>query len=60
MTNLSPQDAETVREADLPISDRLDQIELMLKFVPLPWYRQQLIREYLELTTDPEERHEHR
>lgn len=43
---------------ELSISERLDQIEALLKFVPLPWYRRQLLHEYLELTTNPEERHE--
>lgn len=47
-------------QRDWTIAERLDQIEFMLKFVPLPWYREELTREFLALTTDPEERHEHR
>lgn len=56
MKNLSPQDAETVRGMpDTTISQRLDEIERALKFDPDASYRRQLIREYLDLTTDPEE-----
>lgn len=43
---------------DQTIAERIDQIEFMLKFVPEPWYREELEREYLALTTDPEERYE--
>jgi hypothetical protein len=40
---------------DVSIADRLDQIEKALKFDPDPAYRRELIREYLDLTTDPDE-----
>lgn len=42
----------SVDPADQTIAERLEQIEMVLKFVPEPWYRQELIREYLNLT-DP-------
>lgn len=40
---------------DQTIAERLDEIERALKFDPAPWYREELKREYLALTTDPEE-----
>ena len=55
---MNPHDDRVPREQT--IAERLDDIEHMLKFIPLPWYRQELIREYLDLTTDPEGRYEHR
>ncbi len=54
----APDDMALREPREQTISERLDHIEHMLKFIPLPWYRQELIREYLDLTTDPEERHE--
>lgn len=51
----------TIRPDDKPrdqtIAERLDEIEKALKFDPNVPYRRQMIREYLALTTDPEERH---
>ena len=45
---------------DQTIAERLDEIERVLKYDPNVPYRRLLIREYLCLTTDPEERHGHR
>ena len=42
---------------DQTIAERLEWIERVLKYDPNMPYRRQLIREYLALTTDPEERH---
>lgn len=45
---------------DQTIPERIAWIEQVLKYQPplLVPYRRQMIREYLDLTTDPEERHE--
>lgn len=51
----TPQDAELREMPDTTIAQRLDEIERALKFDPEPWYREELKREYLALTTDPEE-----
>lgn len=40
---------------DWTIAERLDEIERVLKFDPDVPYRRSLIREYLALTTDPNE-----
>lgn len=52
---VDPVTAEPRTQADLTIAERLDQIERALKFDPARWYREELKREYLALTTDPEE-----
>lgn len=45
---------------DSTIAERLGFIEQALKGDPYHPYRQEMVREYLALTTDPEEHHEHR
>lgn len=45
---------------DQTIAERLDDIERVLKCSADRKYWWQMAREYLALTTDPEERHEHR
>lgn len=52
---VDPVTAEPRTQADLTIAERLEQIERALKFDPNVPYRRQLIREYLDLTTDPNE-----
>ncbi len=40
---------------DVPIRERLDQLEDVLKTDPDPRHRAEAKREYLDLTTDPKE-----
>ena len=55
---MNPHDDRAPREQT--IAERLAEIERVLKCDPHVPYRREMVREYVALTTDPEERYERR